>query len=473
MKNIIFSFCLLFTGMCFGQNIVVSEGLDVRTDRTYELLGDFGDKYMIASYADDHFTIHNFNKELYLTSSQDFNLPDKRCRIIHVYPYEDQYFVMYSAEDHDTLFIVNQSYQPNFEKIKTDTIMKLDRNFQNYSFRYTFSEDQSKFGLTVIRSNEVTGYAVYDIKYEELVQNSSLKLREFDFYDDYRKSLVTNSGIFYLIFEQNNFLYKKEEHAFFIYKLRESGELEESILPMKTLLTYDASFLFDNRNHKLIICGLGSEKDLNRAELIFQVKQDPKDLDYFDYATFVFHNNLLNDFYGNDRRTKFDYLEDIQIQDLILMDDGSTIMVLEEVQKMKRMTSSGRIDYYGSRYTVDYHYENLLLFNLSADNSNSWQKLLPKRQFSNDDEGAYSSYFLYKNPNHLRLIYNDEIRNENTVSEYIIRPNGASLRTNLLSTDFQKLRLQVRNGMQISNHGVLIPSMRGKVLKLLLIDYLN
>lgn len=473
MKNIIFSFCLLFTGMCFGQNIVVSEGLDVRTDRTYELLGDFGDKYMIASYADDHFTIHNFNKELYLTSSQDFNLPDKRCRIIHVYPYEDQYFVMYSAEDHDTLFIVNQSYQPNFEKIKTDTIMKLDRNFQNYSFRYTFSEDQSKFGLTVIRSNEVTGYAVYDIKYEELVQNSSLKLREFDFYDDYRKSLVTNSGIFYLIFEQNNFLYKKEEHAFFIYKLRESGELEESILPMKTLLTYDASFLFDNRNHKLIICGLGSEKDLNRAELIFQVKQDPKDLDYFDYATFVFHNNLLNDFYGNDRRTKFDYLEDIQIQDLILMDDGSTIMVLEEVQKMERMTSSGRIDYYGSRYTVDYHYENLLLFNLSADNSNSWQKLLPKRQFSNDDEGAYSSYFLYKNPNHLRLIYNDEIRNENTVSEYIIRPNGASLRTNLLSTDFQKLRLQVRNGMQISNHGVLIPSMRGKVLKLLLIDYLN
>lgn len=473
MKNIFFSFCLFFAGTCFSQNIIVSEGLDIRTDRTYELLGDFGDKYMIASYSDDLFTLHNFNSELYLTSAQDFKLPDKKCRIIHMYPYEDRYFALYSAEEKDTLFIVNQSYQSNFEKIKTDTIMKLDRSFQNYSFRYTFSEDLSKYGLTVIRSNEIVGYAVYDIKYEELVQSSPVQLKEFDFYDDYRKSLVTNSGIFYLIFEQNNFLYKKEEHAFFMYKLRESGEMEESILPMKTLLTYDANFLYDNTNHKLIICGLGSEKDLNKAELIFQVKQDPKDLDYFEYATFVFHNNLLNDFYGNDRRAKFDYLEDIQIQDVILLNDGSTIMVLEEVQKMERMTSSGRIDYYGSRYTVDYHYENLILFHLSSNDDESWQKLLPKRQFSNDDEGAYSSYFLFKNPNHLRLIYNDEIRNENTVSEYIIRPNGASLRTNLLSTDFQKLRLQVRNGMQLSGHRVLIPSMRGKVLKLLMIDYLN
>lgn len=473
MKNIITSFYLLFCTLCYSQNILVSEGLDVRTDRTYELLGHYGDKYMVASYASDMFVIHNYNKDLFLTSSQEFNLPGKRSRIIHMYPFEDRFFVLYSAEDQDSLYIVNQSYQPNFEKIKTDTILELSRSFQNFSFRYTFSEDKSKFGLAAIRNNEVTDYLVYDVKYEEIVHRGKANVAEFDFYEDYRKSLVTNSGIYYLIFEKNNSLFKKEEHAFFIYKFRDAGEMEESILPMKTLLTYDANFLYDNRNNKFIICGLGSEKNLDQAEMIFQVKQDPKDPRHFEYATFIFHNNLLNDFYGNDRRAKFDFLKDVQIQDVILLEDGSAILVLEEVQKMERMTSSGRIDYYGSRYTVDYHYENLLLFSLSVEESKSWQKLLPKRQFSNDDEGAYSSYFLFKNPNHLRLIYNDEIRNENTVSEYIIRPNGASLRTNLLSTDFQKLRLQVRNGMQISNHGVLIPSMRGKVLKLLLIDYLN
>lgn len=473
MKAVYIFIIILCSSFAWGQNILVSEGLDVRTDRTYELLGHYEDKYMVISYGTNVFSIHNYDRNLFLTSSQEFELPDKRCRIIHAYPYEERFFLLYTTEKQDTIYVVNQSYHANFETVKTDTVLTLERSFQNYSFRYTFSEDLSKLGLSVIRSNEVTHYLVYDIRYEELVQTSTLDLPDYDFYEDYRKSLVSNSGIFYLIFEKNNFSYRKEDHAFFIHKYRDSGEGEESILPMKTMLTYDANFLYDNRNNKLIICGLGSEKNLNQAEMIFQVRQDPKDSDYFEYATFVFHNNLLNDFYGNDRRTKFNYLEDIQIQDVVLMEDGSTIMVLEEVQKMERMTSSGRIDYYGSRYTVDYHYENLLLFHLSNSDAESWQKLLPKRQFSNDDEGAYSSYFLFKNPNHLRLIYNDEIRNENTVSEYIIRSNGASLRTNLLSTDFQKLRLQVRNGMQISSHGILIPSIRGKVLKLLLIDYLN
>jgi len=473
MKWYCVSILMLFATLSWSQYILVSEGLEVRTDRTYELLGHYSDKYMVLSYGTNVFSIHNYDQNLFLTSTQEFELPDRRCRIIHAYPFENRFFVLYTTEKQDTIYVVNQSYHSNFEKIKTDTVMALQKGFQNYTFRYTFSEDKSKLGLSAVRSNEVSHYLVYDVEYEEVVQSGGLLLSDFDFYEEYRKSLVTNSGIFYLIFERNNFSYRRDDHAFFIYKFRDSGEQEESILPMKTLLTYDAHFLYDNRNNKLVICGLGSEKNLNQAEMIFQVRQDPKDPDYFEYATFVFHNNLLNDFYGKDRRTKLDYLEDIQIQDVVLMDDGSSILILEEVQKMERMTSSGRIDYYGSRFTVDYHYENLLLFHLSNSEGKSWQKLLPKRQFSNDDDGAYSSYFLFKNPNHLRLIYNDEIRNENTVSEYIIRSNGASLRTNLLSTDFQKLRLQVRNGMQISSHGILIPSIRGKVLKILLIDYLN
>ncbi len=473
MIRILITILVFLAHQSWGQNILVSEGLDVRTDRTYELLGQFNDKYMVISYGTNVFSVHNYNENLFLSSTQEFELSDRRSKIIHAYPYEDRFFVLYTTESSDSLYVVNQSYRSNFETQKTDTLLILERGFQNYSFRYTFSEDLSKMGLSAVRSNEVTHYLVYDVKYEELAQVGPVNIPPYDVYEDYRKSLVTNSGIFYLIFEKNNFTYRKDDHAFFIYKFRDSGESEESILPMKTVLTYDANFLYDNRNHKLIICGLGSEKNLSQADLIFQVRQDPKDTDYFEYATFNFHNNLLNDFYGNTRKTKINYLEDIQIQDVVLMDDGSAILILEEVQKMERMTSSGRIDYYGSRYTVDYHYENLLLFHLSNSEAQSWQKLLPKRQFSNDDQGAYSSYFLFKNPNHLRLIYNDEIRNENTVSEYIIRSNGASLRTNLLSTDFQKLRLQVRNGMQISSHGILIPSIRGKVLRLLLIDYLN
>jgi len=472
MKGLATSFLLIYVTLLTGQSILVSEGLDIRSDLSYELLGDFGDKYMVASYSDDKFTIHNYDTELFLTSEQEFFLPEKRARIIHVYPYEDRFSLLYTLPDRDTIWVVNQSYNSTFDKLKADTLLQLEKDFRSLSFRYTFSEDKKKLGLTVIRGEDLIHYMVYDVAYEEIVHESPLDLGPFAFYDDYRKSVLSNSGILYLIFEQNNTFRKMDEHAFFIYKIRDANAVEESILPMKTMLTYDAKFLYDNRNNKLIICGLGSEENRDRAEMIFQVKQDPKDPDYFEFLTFVFHNNLLNDFYGPNRKARIDYLQNVQIQDVVLLDDGSSVLLLEEVRKLQRVTTGGRIDYYGSRFTVDYHYENILLFYL-IDSGESWQKLLPKRQFSNDDEGAYSSYFLFKNPIHFRLIYNDEIRNENTVSEYIIRPNGSSLRTNLLSTEFQRLRLQVRHGMQLSGHRLIIPSVRGKEMKLLLIDYLN
>src|SRR5690625_284585 len=96
MKGLATSFLLIYVTLLTGQSILVSEGLDIRSDLSYELLGDFGDKYMVASYSDDKFTIHNYDTELFLTSEQEFFLPEKRARIIHVYPYEDRFSLLYT-----------------------------------------------------------------------------------------------------------------------------------------------------------------------------------------------------------------------------------------------------------------------------------------------------------------------------------------------------------------------------------------
>src|SRR5690625_6833670 len=96
--------------------------------------------------------------------------------------------------------------------------------------------------------------------------------------------------------------------------------------------------------------------------MIFQVKQDPKDPDYFEFLTFVFHNNLLNDFYGPNRKARIDYLQNVQIQDVVLLDDGSSVLLLEEMRTLQRVTTGGRIVLYESGFTVDYHYEKVLLF---------------------------------------------------------------------------------------------------------------
>ena len=85
----------------------------------------------------------------------------------------------------------------------------------------------------------------------------------------------------------------------------------------------------------------------------------------------------------------------------------------------------------------------------------------------------YSSYFLFKTPDKLRLLFNDEIRQENTVSEYTIRGNGYYKRKSVFSTDYQRLRLRFRDAVQVAYNECIVPSERNSRLNLVRIRFEN
>ena len=123
------------------------------------------------------------------------------------------------------------------------------------------------------------------------------------------------------------------------------------------------------------------------------------------------------------------------------------------------------------RYTVDHYYEDLFLFSVHPDGEHHWEKILHKKQFSQDDDAAFSSFFLVKTPQRLRLIYNDEIRNENTVSEYIIKGSGEYDRNSILNTASQELRLRFRESKQVAYNEIIVPSERKSRLKLVRMQF--
>ena len=62
-----------------------------------------------------------------------------------------------------------------------------------------------------------------------------------------------------------------------------------------------------------------------------------------------------------------------------------------------------------------------------------------------------------KTPSRLKLVFNDEIKNNNTVSEYILDPLGRFNRNSLLSTDYQNLKIRFADAIQISSNEFLAP----------------
>jgi hypothetical protein len=177
---------------------------------------------------------------------------------------------------------------------------------------------------------------------------------------------------------------------------------------------------------------------------------------------------------GNDKDNN---LEFFFVNKLILRKDGG-VLIFGENQKTiyRRSVYSGsrrfNVNDPGNyRNLTDYYHENLFILNINPDGTLAWDETLHKKQYSQDDGGYFSSYFVFKTPSRLRVLYNDEIKANSTMSEYVLDPLGHLERNSVLSTEYQNLRLRVKDAIQINNEEILIPSEKSGKINLVKIKF--
>ncbi len=85
--------------------------------------------------------------------------------------------------------------------------------------------------------------------------------------------------------------------------------------------------------------------------------------------------------------------------------------------------------------------------------------------------GRTGKRYLFKTPENLRFLFNDEIRFENTVSEYRLNGAGAFERRSLLNTEKLEVRLRFRDAIQVSADALVVPSERRNRLRLVKITF--
>ncbi|MGA0231940.1 MAG: hypothetical protein ACO3MB_03610, partial [Saprospiraceae bacterium] len=176
------------------------------------------------------------------------------------------------------------------------------------------------------------------------------------------------------------------------------------------------------------------------------------------------------------RKKKSRVLEDIALKDVLFRQDGGFLLISEiEREYSRRNPYSGYArtgyDNYSRRSWIDYYNDDIIVSSISPEGVPDWNKVLYKKQFSQDDEAIYSSFYIMKTPSRLRFIYNDEIKKNNTVSEYLMDPAGKLARNSLLSTAYQNMKLRFKDAIQISSNSMIVPSESNYDLNLVRITY--
>ncbi len=237
----------------------------------------------------------------------------------------------------------------------------------------------------------------------------------------------------------------------------------------------DTYFDFDNQNNRLILTGLYSKKKSREPEGIYLLSKALIEFQERERVNFIPFTDQLVEEVSRTKRKKNKVFESFSLNNIVKRYDGGVLVMMELSKEYSRRSSYATgYDSRGSGLRggwVDYYNEDIIVISINPQMEVDWSRILYKKQFSQDDNAIFSSYYVMKTPSRMHLIYNDEIKRDNTVSEYLLDPAGKVARNSLLSTDDEQLKLRFKDAVQVSNVELIVPSESNNELNLVKIRY--
>ncbi|MEZ5040808.1 MAG: hypothetical protein R2828_12965 [Saprospiraceae bacterium] len=474
MKRTISFIYLLLPLWVFAQKIIVSEDMPLRSDLSYEIIGELKEQMLLFKNQTTDFEVQAFNKYLKETWTKELDFEKKTIKVLGITSNKEDFTLFYTFRKKGKTILKANKYDAGANLKDSITIKDYGFMFFTPEFEIIRSEDRSKVLLFFIEKQDIVRTLSFDVDSLQMRWEKDFKLDDFYYSEDFEQMIVSNEGDMYMILDRDNFRSKRKDHLYEIYHYSGQQEtLNQFKIPFRDMLTIDIYFNYDNLNKRIIAGGLHSEKDLTKAIGYFYLSVDPmaptNHILVFEEFDPEFVSNLL----GKKKVDKNRGIEELSAQEIVLRRDGGILLIAERTRFLERRSgNSGRVYYDNQlRFIADYYFDELMIVSIHPTGKTHWKTILHKKQYSQDDNGAYSSYFLFKTASNLRFLFNDDIRQENTVSEYVLNGIGEYDRNSILSTRDLELRLRFRDALQLGANEMIIPSERRNKLKLVKLEY--
>jgi len=465
-----------------SQTVTVSPNISVRNTISYDIVGRIQDRILFFKEKGPERSVLLYDNDLVYQSERQINLDEKRC-------------FLYEVSNLDTAFAITYGYRYEGDDIikldffdqgavRTDSVVisKREKKFKGLNFESIESEDESILALYSIDDRDKIRVITIDLNKRELINDQDYIFTNSNLYDDVYDFKVDDDGFFYMLTQINNFKNVKKTHTASLFIFSQSAStVEEIIIPLEDIVCQDL-FLSINNQQKLIgIAGLYDEKRQDESTGYFWLTGDRTSLSARSFELIPFANELYFELYGDKHRGR---MENFVVSEVIWKQDASALIAFEVAYDVTRRSANGTgfainssvgnpNNFGGNGAWSDHYRDDLVLISLDENVEEEWSQVFYKKQFSQNDNGIFSSFFPFLTPSRLRLIYNDEIKTNSTVSEYILDGGGNYKRSSVLSTEYQDLKLRFADARQISSTELIVPSQKSFTVNIVKIDFLN
>ncbi len=477
----LFGFFLLCALQGTSQTISISEGVTIRSDYQYAIIGKLKDKILLYRDKANDFLVQAYDEKMGLSWEKELELDKKKPTPLEVVGLGNHFYVIYRYKDKGHHLVKVHKYNAAANLVDSTIVVDYGKRFAVPKPEVILSENKENiilFHTEFYSKLEITSFS---LKKMSVLWERTIAPDDMQNGINFQQLIVNNQGGMHLIINRENDRLKKDKpHYFDIFNVHPGKEgIVKTKIPLDEKLTYDVVFKADNLNQSLIAGGLYAEKNKTRTQGYYYLNIPNQQPDTYTLQYQEFEESLMEELV--EKKSKIAKgLFDVEVQEVVIRRDGGILMVCEQRKELERQQTS----YYGNsaygststgqnkaHLSADFYYEDLFVLSMHSDGSKHWEKVLHKKQYAQGGDAIFSSFFLAKTPYHMRLIYNDDIQSEGIVSEYVVKGNGENKRNSILNTEDREIKLRVQESLQISPNEIIVPSESNSKLKLVRVVY--
>ena len=414
-----------------------------------------------------------FDEEMTLLWEKNLEFELKRANVVDVIPQKKTFTVVYKFSKGGQTHLKALRFDSSCERADTSLIKVIDRWSYAVNPEIILSEDKKLALFYESTQNKSLEAYAFDLEKMELVWEQEFYPKFFDYHENFIQVVFNNQANLHIVMGTKNRKVGKEKNHFRIFQFHHKDRsTKEYQIRFEEHFWFDVEFYYDNLNEQLSAGGLCSDLRHYEVNGAFHLRVPEGDPEKKQISFHAFDDSFMTQIMGKRFRRNTGFSE-VKVRELVLRKDGGLLMIAERFKKQVRSSGGLQTEDFrnNTNAQIDYQVNDIILVSLHPSGKIHWKTVLHKRQFSQDDEAQFSSYFLLKTRQSLRFLYNDEIDPKASINEYVVGGNGKQIRQTLKLDFKEDLLLELQNGLQISSDKFIVPSYNRNGLKIALLNY--
>jgi len=216
----------------------------------------------------------------------------------------------------------------------------------------------------------------------------------------------------------------------------------------------------DNVNNKVYFGGFYSTSRNGRFSGFIYAALNPA-TGVFESKRFIPFDRQLIEEAGN--RRKGNSFDNYMVRQLIVKNDGGFVLISEVQFVTTRSTFTPGLGYYSfyspamNSSVREYHYNDIMAVAYDSNGVREWNTFIPKQQYSQEDDGVFSSYALLNTGGTLAFLFNDFDPTHSRIQLATLSPEGKSEIHSLIAEGNDYPDWLPKSAKQVSGRVMIVP----------------